>query len=253
MHPRSVRRGGIAALVVAALVVGLAVGGGAQVLGGGSTSASTDPIAAATVKPKLPRAGTDTMASIAEVDIGFGPDCVNPIEVHLVGDTIVQREEPFKDPATREQVIPTEMLQLDLVGYDPQLGDVTVTLNRDMPSVGEVRSPNRKLPAGSFFDVFVEVESGFGMLHNDQPVHMQAEIASIPPIGTRYEGDDVPVPLLTETNDVVGCILHAAHVPTDPATVLLKKELLALEKRLDQLIAQHGDVIEDPVLLGGDG
>jgi hypothetical protein len=84
---------------------------------------------------------------------------------------------------------------------------------------GDPMDDGQDFPAPSFFDVFFEIQTLFGRLHNDQPARLRTEIDAIPPIGAIYVGDPEPVPLNDELGNQVGFLVHVEHrvgLPRDP-------------------------------------
>ena len=76
--------------------------------------------------------------------------------------------------------------------------------------------------AYSFFDVFVEVETAAGLLHNEQPIRLECEVDAIPPINCFYFPPIRDrVPLLNAQGRLVGYILHAAHIPLPDREILV--------------------------------
>lgn len=197
----------------------------------------------------IPPAGTDTFDSIAEVVIeplkpsGIADPDADLHTADLVGPTIVQRGNPQNLPGGRYQ-IPTELLSLDLQGFNSNIGDVFIHLNPKLPSRGHIAGRRRMpFPAESFFDVFVEIDlprlPQLGPLHNEQPVRLEAVINAIPPIEKAYvpPANAQPVPLLNQKGQPVGLLLrHVQHVPCEPSHRKIKRELILIEKKLDQLL-----------------
>ena len=121
--------------------------------------------------------------------------------------------------------VATELAQLNLTN-----GNVTLTLNPNQPSLGQIEEffdnttglldvpPFGQGLANSFFDVFFELDvAGVGVLHNGQPLRIESVIDHKPPqSGTRYihvlPGDQ-PIELLDKNNDPTGIfIVDAQHV-----------------------------------------
>jgi hypothetical protein len=89
----------------------------------------------------------------------------------------------------------TEILQLDLVGFDPLLGPVELGERGDRMSLGKLdrvqAGPHGNLVAAqSFFDVFWRVELpslGLVLDTGDQPMRLDAgPVTAFPPVGTPY-------------------------------------------------------------------
>ncbi len=167
---------------------------------------------------EFPPAGYDTFDSDATVDVQV-PPVTGPITpLHLEGPTTIQRSDPAVN-VNGDDYIDTEMTSLDLTGVDPSLGKVTVTLNPSMLSsdtgmvTADNPSPGPDFPATSFFDLFLDVDVAGMQLHNEQPGVMTAtDVMCIPPIGSVYSGETVP--LLNSAGTEVALVTSAQHVPS---------------------------------------
>jgi len=74
-------------------------------------------------------------------------------------------------------------------------------------------SPGPDFPATSFFDLFLDVDVAGMQLHNEQPGVMTAtDVMCIPPIGSVYSGETVP--LLNSAGTEVALVTSAQHVPS---------------------------------------
>ncbi|MDX1389436.1 MAG: hypothetical protein R3344_09625, partial [Acidobacteriota bacterium] len=128
--------------------------------------------------------------------------------------------------------VQTEMLSMDLSGFDPAIGGFQVRLNpAGSPSIGQVVSQNpgtSTFTVDSFFDVFFEIDlvDQGQVLHNEQPLPVQAGpngpsvgVRNIPPDPqTPFEMQGGPVPLLSEDGGVVGdvnALNHIIDIPKD--------------------------------------
>src|SRR5205823_3661693 len=103
-------------------------------------------------------------------------------------------------------------------------GPVHIRESPSRPSLGQIRqqSPGVDFPADSFFDIFVEIQTSAGVLHNEDPIHMQAVINCIPPIGVIYIPPTSPdIPLYNAAGQLVGFIRHSSHVVLPPNEVLV--------------------------------
>ena len=173
---------------------------------------------------EYPGMGTDSFPSGAHVTIditGFGTD-----HVTLRGPTTINRSAPCLGcgPGGRT-VIQTEMVQLDLQGVSPMLGPVFVQESPSLPSQGQVmqQAPGVDFPAESFFDIFFQIQTQVGVLHNNQPLRMQSVIYGIPPISSLYfpPFPSTPIQLFNNLNQPVGFLRHAAHVPVPPQEIFI--------------------------------
>jgi len=196
-----------------ALAVGLALGG----CGGGGKKAGTD----------YPAAGDDTFENTkATVHIEITPEgaagpggpLLQQLEtVELEGPARIHRGDPQLDGDV--YVVPTEIMEMELTGT-ASFGDVTVRESAEKPSTGEVRQRKKgeDSPADSFFDIFFEVDiPDLDMtLHNEEAMHMAAELHDLPPAeGDAYMGEDER-PLYTAAGLQVGRIVDALHIPNPP-------------------------------------
>ena len=122
--------------------------------------------------------------------------------IALSGETRVLRDPP---PYTSGTDIAMEMIELDLTGEDPVLGPVSIVEREDMVSAGAVTdvvaSGGDFVGGNSFFDVFHEVTvtldepPGEQDLFTVDPVHVEAYIEALPPIGYIYMMVGDPVDL----------------------------------------------------------
>ncbi|MEX0785877.1 MAG: DUF6073 family protein [Dehalococcoidia bacterium] len=150
--------------------------------------------------------------------------------VTLNGPTVIKRGPVI--PGALD-VVETEIIQLDLTGSAPILGDVTVRQSPDTPSTGEIEEQENHtegvldLPpfvqtgteASSFFDVFFEVDVLGMTLHNEEPLHLECKIDEIPPNLCLYEPPiPEPIPLVDDEGTTIAFIEHALHIPLPPKT-----------------------------------
>jgi hypothetical protein len=136
------------------------------------------------------------------------------------GPTTVARSLPY-DPGDGRIKIDTEIVSMNLVGNSAYIGPITIIESPSKKSNGTIqqRLAGVDFPADSFFDVFVEIQTMFGILHNDDPVVMYAEISSIPPWGSNYTSSPVHVPLKDHNETIVGFINHASHLIVGPSII----------------------------------
>ncbi len=122
--------------------------------------------------------------------------------------------------------VPTELVQMELTGFHPIVGQMNLNLNPNFASRGEIEEMVNNLPnnldvppfgvgtADSFFDVFFEIElvNQGVTLHNQQPARVQAVIDhKPPPPGTKYCGE-VGVILFDPQGNSRVRILSACHI-----------------------------------------
>ncbi len=92
------------------------------------------------------------------------------------------------DPVTR--VIQTEILSMELtgtfrIGKPKKTEPVNIKIGRSFglpPSTGSIVpiTPHKLFPAESFFDVFIEIEVGGLLLHNETPFRADASLSNTP-------------------------------------------------------------------------
>jgi hypothetical protein len=144
---------------------------------------------------------------------------------HLKGEIGVERLCPILDGQGRK-VIDTKIFTLHLTGDDPTCGPVTISLNSNIPSTGQVVSQSAlsDFPADSFFDVFIKVEiPNLGKTFlNCTPAIMRCTVDALPPIGCAYQLDQGFLVALYFDNvdcnspgNPVGQISVAGHTPTE--------------------------------------
>ncbi|MDH3204676.1 MAG: hypothetical protein OEL81_08390 [Nitrosopumilus sp.] len=148
-----------------------------------------------------------------------GPTTVE-VDLGSLGDTDVDGLEE----------VPTEMVQLDLIGVSPIYGPLTLRVSPTLPTLGEIEEKVNNTPgvldlppftgtggANSFFDIFFEVDTIAGTLHNIVPKHMETMIFDKPPKESVYQSPeelilyDVPG---NPTAFKIGVTLHAPE-PND--------------------------------------
>lgn len=181
-------------------------------------------------------AGLDTFDSVATVGIDFNFDAVVDQTIVLSGPTTVMRSGPLDDslifPGTRpvdahSDVIDTEIVSMQLVGAGP----ITLTAGAGLgtsvlpPSLGAIaEDPGDPALAFSFFDVFVELDVGGGLiLVNQQALRVEALITEVPPLGIPYIH---PLPGPIVLFDLQGApaaqLINVIHKPIPaPATISL--------------------------------
>jgi hypothetical protein len=130
------------------------------------------PVHATATMPFLPPAGEHLFpATSAELMVMMGTDT---LVSRCGGPTVVMSENPVGP------MIETEIVALSLVCTGP----IMVQLDPNRRSLGGVNQMG-----DSFFDVFVEISlPDMTMVTNcqNQPVHLQARIAHVPPLGSQF-------------------------------------------------------------------
>lgn len=116
------------------------------------------------------------------------------------GPSTVQRGDPFISAGF--ETVQTEMVSMELSGIVLTLPfTITAGVGQGLsnPTFGAIKeqTATTQFPADSFFDVFLEVDTGvaFGTLHNcaGQPVHQTSVVNNIPTIGEVYTSPDIPL------------------------------------------------------------
>jgi hypothetical protein len=144
----------------------------------------------------LPPAGEDTFPT-TKLELEFVNTLGETEIIKCAGPTTITRSDP--DPTGT--VIQTEIVQMDLACS----GGSSMRLNPISPSVGQTTSNG-----DSFFDVFFEIDTQFGPVHNQDAAHMVAKIAHVAPFHAVYLGS-VPVPVFDPFGTFVGTIQPMTH------------------------------------------
>jgi len=131
-----------------------------------------------------------------EIDITI-PEVFSGI-IRLRGTAQLEWSDPIFHPDGTYDV-EMEMIELDIRGYDPDLGEIRVILNPDIPTYGITeRIDPEPFMVESFFDVFMRVIIPDGLpgdtLYNNVPLHLDAMADDIPPYFDEYVSAG-PVPL----------------------------------------------------------
>lgn len=136
--------------------------------------------------PTFPPAGVDYIPGTGLLEIRMLPEFGGQLLAGaLDGTTIVERGDPYTMGG--QQIIATEMVSMNLSG---EMGPFPAQLYLLAESPGmiidENPDPDNSFPARSFFDVFFEVlvldtPMGDLLLHNVDPLRMEATIIEIPP------------------------------------------------------------------------
>jgi hypothetical protein len=140
-----------------------------------------------------------------EFAIDISMDGLGTGVIHAEGTSTVENTEA--DPTTG--AFDTEIVSMNLVGQieiGPIIEPVVIKAGRDFglpPSSGIVTplTPGTDFPATSFFDVFVEIEVGGLLLHNEDPFRLETTISEYPPMGSTYTSPTPPplIPLIDPT------------------------------------------------------
>lgn len=161
--------------------------------------------------------GIDSFPSTARLVID-GTSLGQPFIVRLssagLPDAQVQRAPQLLD------TIDTELLQLELAGFHPRVGPITLTESPTLPSTGQVsdvvlNEACELVDGQSVFDVFVEIElPGLGETWIGQsPIRVESRISGLPPRDASFEipfGD--PVVLEDQASgEIRGALLYTLH------------------------------------------
>ena len=137
------------------------------------------------------------------------------------------------DDGNGQEEVQTELVELNLSGVSPDLGQVHVRLHPDLPSLGEIEETANNTPgtldlppfapegsADSFFDIFFEIEVGDQLFYTIVPKRMSSRITHKPPgPGDLYE-NLVDIPLVDEFGRPTGYYLGATrHRPNPPVEI----------------------------------
>jgi hypothetical protein len=107
-------------------------------------------------------------------------------QITMTGPTVVSRGIEHEDIG----IIDTEIIEMQLTGFSPDLGPMELRLNPSQPSVGQSLKQPGNYQVDSFFDIWVEVHlGGTGqVLESVGPVRVEAVHYEIPPGRTSFQG-----------------------------------------------------------------
>ncbi len=195
----------------------------------------------------FPPAGFDSFSTIAEIELNLYEADISNHTVMLTGLTTLERSEPYIDSSDGKRTIDIEIVSMELVGTSPLLGEVRLTENSSLPSLGKIKQQNTEAdyPADSFFDIFIEIE-----LPNRTDTLVPYEydsmnrlvtaayepIRDIPQIDTPYYGSSEA--FYNSTGFEKGELRIEKFIPTTPSHEIIKREIIALEKKLDEIKIQ---------------
>jgi hypothetical protein len=181
------------------------------------------PTAAPAQCPPLP-GGTDSFPSTVKLvidDAGFGEPFVVRLSSASHPDAVVQRAPQVGD------TIDTELIQLELAGFQPRVGSIILRQDPAQPSLGQIRNVTLDedgacglVSGDSFFDVFVEIElpdQGQTWIHED-PIRIEAPLDGLPPRDARYEVPVVEAIVMRDkdTDEERGQLFYALHHADSP-------------------------------------
>lgn len=190
--------------------------------------------------------GIDTFSSVATIGLDLNLDNVKDISVVLSGPTSIYRGGPVDAIVGHPRlgnvgtidghmdVIETEIISLTLTGggITVRAGDGTGNLLNDGPlySPGALQEkPADSFRADSFFDVWFELDTPSGTLHNLQPLRLESTIDRVPPIGFSYtHAIPNPIGLFDQYGIERARLVDAVHMPVpEPSSLLLLSAGLA--------------------------
>ncbi len=171
--------------------------------------------------------------SIGDVALRTPSGATETIEMSGVAEAIVFFEGDVEGAANSDDddtldEVSMRMAFLDLRGVSSSVGDISVGLNHDIPSMGEIEEQANSTPgtldlppfaetgrANSHFDLYFEFEVGGLLLHTIHPKRMSSVIDHKPPgPGTVYENLE-DIQLYDADGNPTGYWLSAAsHRPT---------------------------------------
>ncbi len=165
----------------------------------------------------FPAAGIDILDTRADVSVEFINPPLGPESMTLRGPTVIQRGNP-SDPGDGRDVIDTEIIAMSLTGT--AFGaNIKMTESPTLNSGGQIKAQNssNSFPADSFFDVFVEIDTPIGRLHNNDPLTMRQIIDCIPPYRAIYlPAVTLTLPLFNGQGQEVARLTHAKHQVGNP-------------------------------------
>ncbi len=165
-------------------------------------------------RAEYPSAGTDEFDSSARVTVDLTMSGGPEFPVTADGRTTIVRGAPRPDTGDGRSAIDTEIVSMALRAVTP-IGPIAITESPTRTSAGVVQQqePGTDFPADSFFDVFVEIETPLGTLHNETAIRLSATIDALPPFQAEYIPKEtfVGVDLFNASGQKVGVIKHAAH------------------------------------------
>ena len=175
--------------------------------------------------------GTDSFPSVAMILVDIDFDGIPDIRAVLSGPTIIFRGNPIDTPDPLDpghfNQINTELVDMYLTGGPLKLfaGDTIGNLVNDGPlySPGAlVEKPFNPALADSFFDVFFQVLTPFGLLHNNDPLRVTAVIDRVLPGNIPYIYQGPPILLYDGYDEPRAQLIHGVHIPDpQPCTIFL--------------------------------
>jgi hypothetical protein len=128
--------------------------------------------------------------------------------------------------------VETELVDLNLTGYNANLGTVQVNINSSIPSLGEIEENINNTAnlldvgpftsggtANSFFDVFFEIEVGGQKYYNSEPKRLSGVINHKPPAPGDILEDCRTIQLLDATGQPTGYYIRCIRLQTNSPPV----------------------------------
>ena len=187
------------------------------------------------ISPNLPfpDPGCDEFSSIATVKVELTNPPAGEFGCDLSGPTVITRSAVETKPPDS---IDTEIVAMQLEGScQPGNIPVKVRVSGSQASTGRIIEQNDSIPgtlefpADSFFDVFFEIDTPIGTLHNNDPLRLLCKISAIPPFGCFYEPDVGVVQLFDDTEKKAGSCWSSS--PTCPSSSPTRMAMVAPTRR----------------------
>ena len=172
--------------------------------------------------------GCDNFDSRWAVDVLFTNPPLAGLACSGAGPTqVVRYQDPFAPTDTDADTLrdfETEITFMLLEGTC-QPGNVPFAVHQSatVPSTGLVEEQSvakggdgaggNFFPANSFFDVFFEVDTPLGTLHNNSALRMECKVSAIPPVDCSYVPQPGDIDLFDGTEKLVGVLTHGSHDP----------------------------------------
>ncbi|UCB51528.1 MAG: FG-GAP repeat protein, partial [Candidatus Zixiibacteriota bacterium] len=182
--------------------------------------------------PWWPEPPVDSFPSVGLTTVTVVPsdsNCLDygrTVELSSEGMELTKIRRFAPDSFTTGGEVHTEIVQMELSGYDSVLGNILIRERRDKMSLGRIHDiiadgSGDLVSAESFFDVYVEVElPDLGTTLNTGDVRMQLDagtILSFPPLGSDYglhpESPSIPL-FRVDTTEHVGWICYTEFTPS---------------------------------------
>ncbi len=175
-------------------------------------------------------------------------------EVVLTGSVQIQRQGTTTDPTSGNTVIETEIVSMDLTGTSAVLGQISMTLNPNLPNVGKLVSQQtgQDFTADSFFDVFTEVnflDQGI-LATSTSPLELNGPISEYPPTSLQLVSQAL-INLVDSNENVVaavhdGAVLNLSLIqnghgeaeppPALPVEQRIKRETISILDEISELV-----------------